>query len=420
MRSRLLQLLTGRRALIVTLSVGAALATTPAASADVRLSPLSAGHSTGSPAASAAAAQQPTAAHAAAGQPFSPGQIRSAYSLPSKGAARQTIAVVSVFDDPYIQSDLNAYSRMFGLPRCTGANHCFHKLNQGGRTKPLPPKDPSGGQWITESSLGVELARGVCPTCKIMLVEANTTYKGDVAAAIEAASQAGATVVVTSITPTEDAFDGQLYERPFSLLRRTAVVAATGDAQLSPFGYGNNINFPSSLPAVIAVGGTHLNRGKHGSYGSEQVWQSSVSGCSLYNKAPAWQAKDAAGAGCGSKRAVADLAAMADPGAIVHITGSGMPGGPLFVATGTSVAAPIIAGVIGLAGSDGSKEAQLLYQRAKSHPSWFHHVSSGSNGPECKKPICKGNRSGYNGPTGLGTPNGLAAFLAPQSHTRRS
>src|SRR5947209_18267910 len=161
---RLLQLLTGRCALIVTLCVGAALAATPAARADVRLSPLSAGPSTGALAARMSTAGRTPSARESAEQPFSPGQIRAAYSLPSKGAARQTIAVVSVFDDPYIQSDLNAYSRMFGLPRCTGANHCFRKLNQGGSTKPLPPKDPSGGQWITESSLGVELARGVCPT----------------------------------------------------------------------------------------------------------------------------------------------------------------------------------------------------------------------------------------------------------------
>ena len=95
-----------------------------------------------------------------------------------------------------------------------------------------------------------------------------------------------------------------------------------------------------------------------------------------------------------------------------------MPGGPLFVASGTSVAAPIVAGAIGLAGSDGSKEAQLLYQRAKSNPGAFHHVSKGSNGPECRKAICKAG-PGYNGPTGLGTPNGLAAFLPPKRHARR-
>ena len=402
--------MTGLRALaLVALSLGATLAAAPGARADAGLTPLRAGAST-------VVAAGAATAHAAAGQPFSPAQIRAAYSLPAKGAAKQTIAVVSVFDDPYTQADLSAYSKMFGLPACTAANRCFRKLNEAGHSKPLPPKDPSGGQWITESSLGVELARGVCPTCKIMLVEANTTYKGDIAAAVQAAAKAGATVVVTSVTPTEDPSDSQ-YNSDFSI-PGTAVVSATGDAQLSSFGYGNDINFPASLPGVIAVGGTKLSRGKHGGYGSEQVWTGSVSGCSLYNKAPSWQAKDAAKVGCASKRAVADVAAMSEPGAIVHITGSGMPGGPLFVATGTSVAAPIIAGVIGLAGSDGSKEAQLLYRRAKADPRAFHHVSSGSNGPGCTKAICKAG-PGYNGPTGLGTPNGLAAFLPPKTYARR-
>jgi subtilase family serine protease len=376
---------------------GASLLVAPGAHANVRLLPLHTGHFG-------------PRARAASSQPLSPRQIRSAYSLPAKGARKQTIAVVSVFDDPYIQSDLAAYTKKFHLPACTEANGCFRVLNQDGQTSPLPVLDPSGGQWLTESALGVELSRGVCPSCKIMLVEANTTYKGDVAAAADAAAKAGATVIVTSVTPIEDAFD-YLYEPDFSH-PRTPVVAATGDALNGVWGYGV-ANFPSTLPNVIAVGGTKLTLGRGGRYGSEQAWKGTVSGCSSYNKAPSWQRTDAKRVGCRSNRAVADLSAMAAPGAIVRVSGTTTPGGPWFVATGTSVSAPIIAGVIGLAGSMGSKEAQTLYTRAKAHPGWFHDIISGTNSPGCKRRICRAMR-GYDGPTGLGTPDGLTAFLPPR------
>jgi hypothetical protein len=219
-------------------------------------------------------------------------------------------------------------------------------------------------------------------------------------------------VIVTSVTPTSDGSDAD-WKGSFSH-PKAAVVAATGDSQFSQWGYGP-INFPSSLPNVIAVGGTRLSLGRAGGYGGERVWEGTVSGCSFVTSAPSWQKKDAAKVGCGSERAVADLSAMADPGAIVRITGAGMPGGPWYAATGTSVSAPIIAGVIGLAGSVGSKEAQMLYQRAQSDPHAFHDVVKGANGPGCKTAICKAVR-GYDGPTGLGTPNGLAAFLPPKSH----
>ncbi|HTX46740.1 MAG TPA: hypothetical protein VMD48_10690, partial [Solirubrobacteraceae bacterium] len=85
-------------------------------------------------------------------------------------------------------------------------------------------------------------------------------------------------------------------------------------------------------------------------------------------------------------------------------------GGPWYVASGTSLSAPVIAGVIGLAGSLGPGEAQTLYARALSDPGAFHDILKGENTPGCVAPICKAG-PGWSGPTGLGTPFGLAAFL---------
>ncbi|MGI8557051.1 MAG: S8 family serine peptidase [Solirubrobacteraceae bacterium] len=340
---------------------------------------------------------------AQAPQGLGPAQIRSTYALPPRGTRGQTIAIVSPYDDPSIQADLSAYSQRFVLPPCTEQNRCLRKLNENGSRSPLPPKDLTGGMWITESALGIEVAHGVCESCSLLLVEATTDTKRDLAAAVSAAARAGATVIVTAYTAPEDPNDAS-YVDDFSP-SRAAVVTAVGDT-----GYTGSAHFPSSLPNVLAVGGTQLRFGAGGRSDGEQAWSQTTSGCSLYQSVPSWQVRIAPVSGCGTQRAVADLAAAADPGAIVHITGAGQAGGPWYVASGTSLSAPIIAGVIGLAGSVGSREAQMLYARAQSDPGAFHDIRTGTDATGCTVTICRAAR-GWDGPTGLGTPNGLAAFL---------
>ena len=71
---------------------------------------------------------------------------------------------------------------------------------------------------------------------------------------------------------------------------------------------------------------------------------------------------------------------------------------------GTSLSSPLIASVYTLAGNsvtDGS------YPYA--HPSSLFDVTSGSNGSCGGSYLCTG-KPGYDGPTGLGTPNGIGAF----------
>ncbi len=345
-----------------------------------------------------------TAAPAPAAASLTPNQIHAAYSLPRTGAAGQTIAIVSAYDDPGVQADLNAYTRRFGIPACTVANGCFRVLNQSGARSPLPPRD-TGGQFITESSIGVEVARGVCQSCSIMLVEASSFAPGDLSAAAATAARAGAGAVVTTFNIGDDPADAQYapdFTHPGSV-----VVAAAGDG-----GYDGAPTFPASLPGVLAVGGTRLRLTPQGGYRGESAWAQTTSGCSLFERAASWQAALAASAGCGSGRAVADLAAVASPGPLVHIQDLGSPCGPSWCeAEGTSVSAPIIAGVIGLAGSGGSSEVKRLYTHARRDPGAFHDVTSGTTHACGGQPICSARR-GYDGPTGLGTPYGLAAFLA--------
>jgi hypothetical protein len=73
---------------------------------------------------------------------------------------------------------------------------------------------------------------------------------------------------------------------------------------------------------------------------------------------------------------------------------------------GTSVAAPVVAGVYALAGNAATVDASVPY----ANTGWLFDVTSGSNG-RCKKmrTLCTAG-AGYDGPTGLGTPNGTGAF----------
>jgi hypothetical protein len=77
---------------------------------------------------------------------------------------------------------------------------------------------------------------------------------------------------------------------------------------------------------------------------------------------------------------------------------------------GTSVASPIIASVYALAGNasttQGNPGAGSIYA---SDPSNLNDVTSGSNGSCGGSALCTAG-SGWDGPTGLGTPNGIGAF----------
>ena len=133
------------------------------------------------------------------------------------------------------------------------------------------------------------------------------------------------------------------------------------------------------------------------------------SGCSLYETANSWQTglPNWSQTGCGTARGIADVAADADPATGAAVYDSYGYGGWLQVG-GTSLASPLIAGVYALAGgvSSGTNAQSVPY--ARSSRGSLHDITSGSTG-SCGTIMCNAG-SGYDGSTGLGTPNGLGAF----------
>jgi len=329
---------------------------------------------------------QPVASATPSG--YVPADLRSAYAIPVSSAT-PTVAIVDAYNDPNAEKDLGVYRSQFGLPACTTANGCFQKVNQNGGTS--YPRNNTG--WAEEISLDLDMVSAICPNCHILLVEASSNSFANLGAAVNYAASHGAVAISNSYGGGE--FSGEAsYESPYNH-PGIAVTVSSGDN-----GYG--VEFPAASRYVTAVGGTTLSRANNARGWAEAVWSGAGSGCSSYITQPSWQ--NPYQSAC-ANRIVADVAAVADPNTGVAVYDTFHEGGWL-VFGGTSVASPIIASVYALAGNTGA----ITYgSYPYGHASSLNDVTSGSNGSCGGSLLCTGE-PGYDGPTGMGTPNGTGGF----------
>lgn len=317
---------------------------------------------------------------------YAPAALRTAYGVTATGSSSTTIAIVDAYGYPNAESDLAVYRAQWGLPACTSASGCFKVVNQTGGTK--LPRYNSG--WAQEQALDLDMASAMCPNCKILLVQASSASYSNLATSVNTAATLGAKVISNSYGGGESGTTSyaSYYSHP-----GVAVTASAGDS-----GYG--AQFPATAPGVIAVGGTTLTA-TSGGY-TETVWSGTGSGCSSVYAKPTWQTDTLC-----TTRMETDISAVADPSTGVAVygpTGQGSASGWL-VFGGTSVSAPLIGGIYGALGAS-PNAAQKIWQTSASA---FHDVTSGSNGSCGGTYFCTAG-AGYDGPTGMGTPNGSAAF----------
>ena len=342
---------------------------------------------------------------AAAAEPgsYGPADLQSAYGLTAASASQgtgETVAIVDAYNDPDAQADLSAYRSYYGLPPTT-----ITVLNESGAASPLPANAGTSG-WDLEESMDLDIVSAICPLCHIDLLEANSTSVTDLGTAVQtAAALPGVAAVSNSYGgpefADETAYDSD-YDHP-----GVAVTVSAGDS-----GYG--VEYPASSPWVTAVGGTSLEPSGDARGWTESVWgdgtegtdgDGSGSGCSAYEPQASWQGT-VSDPLC-SNRTVADVAADADPATGVCIYDSYSLGGWECGWGGTSEASPIIAATYALAGRSAAGSYPVSFPYA--HPADLYEVTTGSNG-DCGTYLCNGG-AGYNGPTGLGTPDGLRAFM---------
>lgn len=321
---------------------------------------------------------------------YAPADLRSAYGVTATGNGKTIVAIIDAYGYANAEADLAVYRAQYGLPPCTTANGCFIKINQNGGTS-YPAANTS---WAQEQALDLDMVSAMCPDCRIMLVQANNNNLGNLASAVNTAIAKGASVVSNSYGGPEA---GTRVLAPFFNRPGIAITASAGDD-----GYG--VQFPATAPGVIGVGGTTLTRDTTTARGwSEKAWSKTGSGCSAMYPKPSWQTDKLC-----TNRMQNDIAAVADPATGVAAygpTGSGTASGWLMFG-GTSVSAPLIAGIYGATGAKPNGASKLWAAAASGA---LNDVTTGADG-QCKGLYFCTAGEGFDGPTGNGTPRGTGAF----------
>jgi subtilase family serine protease len=318
---------------------------------------------------------------------YTPEQIDSAYGI--NGLRRfgldgrgQTIAITGAFFSPTLLGDANSFSHEFGLPPLGFWN--FRQLIAPGTSR--YPKDPAETQsWYIEQALDVEWTHAVAPRARIVYVGAANDAGGLDQAVNEVVDQHLANVVSNSWgLPESIAPRGEIQAMNGVFQQAAAegigVYFASGDDGDNLAAAGKvSAGFPDSSPWVTSVGGTSLAIDSHGGYAWEagwgttttdwsgRAWSPPAPGDFMYGSGggpshvfamPAYQqgvvpASAATWHGA-ERRAEPDIAMDADPQTGVTFAQTYVePNGRERVIDswigGTSLAAPLAAGVMALA-----------------------------------------------------------------------
>jgi subtilase family serine protease len=338
---------------------------------------------------------------------YDPTDLRSAYNLPSASAGSgQTVAIVDAFDDPNAESDLATYRSRYGLSACTTANGCFRKVNETGGTS-LPEANAG---WAVEISLDVDMVSAACSNCHILLVEAKNNENANLFASEDEAVALGATEVTNSWAGKE--VSNETSADPFFDHPGVPITASAGDG-----GYG--VEYPAASQYVIAVGGTALTQASNSRGWTETAWSGTGSGCSAYEPKPSWQTDS----GC-AKRTNVDVSAVASPATPLSVADSyelpsefSKPEAGWTLVGGTSASSPLLAGIMALSNAytRSFPAADPLYKEAAQNGTGvLDDVTSGNNVKKgkanCGTYLCNAG-TGYDGPTGLGSPYGAPVVL---------
>jgi uncharacterized protein (DUF2141 family) len=342
---------------------------------------------------------------------LAPSQVRHAYRLDqisfgniTGDGTGQTIAIVDAYDNPgfvssndqnFTNSDLHDFDQQFGIADPPS----FTKIDQlGGSNYPGTSFD-----WSLETALDVEWIHAMAPGAKLVLVEANSSYNGDMWTACETARRYPGVSVVSMSWGTPENSDSHSFDSVFTTLSNhegQTFLAATGDS-------GAPGTDPATSARVIGVGGTDLSLGANDTWQSETGWSEGGGGIAQFEAKPAYQASVTQSA---TKRTIPDVSFMGDDGVSVLNSGAN-PSEPWTSVIGTSFAVLGWSAMVAIANQgrtlagagtlDGA--AQTLPGIYSLPSSDFHDITSGNNGFSAGP--------GYDLVTGRGSP--IANLLVP-------
>ncbi|HET7429274.1 MAG TPA: S53 family peptidase [Gaiellales bacterium] len=321
---------------------------------------------------------------------YTPSQIASAYGIDQLHAAGldgrgETIAITGAFFSPTIRSDIQSFSRSFGLPAVR-----YSEVVAPGTLK--YPKDPGETQnWYIEQALDVEWTHAIAPRARIVYVGAANTTRGLDQALNEVVDKRLADVVSNSWGMAEsDASKGEVRALDSVFQQAQAqgmeMVFASGDDGDNVAATGHaSAGFPDSSPLVTSVGGTSLAIGSAGQRLWETGWGTTESAWNGLRWAPSFPGSFLYGAGGGAsalyakpsyqngivpgtQRAEPDVSMVADPqtGVLFTQTWSKPNGGTEQKQSwigGTSLSAPLMAALATLANQASGQSNGFLNPR---------------------------------------------------------
>ena len=356
-------------------------------------------------------------ASTAPAQGFSGTQLLSLYGVPSVrpafGTARASVAIVVAHSHPNLRADLLQY---------------WQSASNFGTTLPCPALTvhtmPGAGfdaKWAQEECLDVQMVCTVNPHARVLVVEATSASVADMLAAVDYAAD-NAEVVSMSW----GANDSAAFAPYASRLSRANVVfcAASGDTNVA--------SWPSVAATCVSVGGTTLLWAPCASrfrsimtpYArSEFTWPSAGCGYSSSVARPAFQSA----VNSTAARLIPDVSLVANPRSGAYIVYNGT----WYVVGGTSLAAPLFAGMLSLANqmrrnagkpplstqnSELHSALYAIYADARKYAAAFKDITVGTNaGSSVAGGLLEYSEGvGFQVPTGLGSPNcaRLCALLA--------
>ena len=320
--------------------------------------------------------------------------LESAYAIDKTWNSGLTIAIIDAFDYPNAESDLASYRSMYGLPACTVANGCLTIVNQDGSTTPLPANAPANDDWTGETALDLDMASAACPNCKIAPRAQADDDQGDGLLIAQAdrrqarrhrhQQQLG--------RPRGRADTGRRRSTTSTLTTHAAIFVASGDDGYNDGGQGPD--YPSTSAYAIGVGGTTPGQDGAGTRGwTEKAWcvgRQRRAAKSIPK--PSFQTD----ASC-TFRAASDVSAVGDPTPASRSTTT---------AAGSWSAAPAprrrsSPAIFAAHRPRLRADASCVYQNPTRVLRRHHRAPTAPAARRCARP-----GTGWDGPTGIGTPNG--------------
>jgi subtilase family serine protease len=344
---------------------------------------------------------------------YTPQQIKGAYGLGSTGldGSGQTVAIIDAYAAPTIAADVDQWSINRGIPTLHGgqfsqvvAPGTYHHPERGLK------QDPQG--WYGEETLDVEAVHGMAPGADIVFVGAPNNFQDLDAALNHVVDRSLAQIVGNSyLWDTELLPPG--FIKPFEdtilqgAIEGIGIYFSSGDNGDESLVEGYiTTDWPASSPFVTAVGGTTLAVGSSNNYLFETGWGTDTSTWTGTKWSPTppgtWQYGGGGGvsqifgepsyqvgvvpssvfsAQGRTGRAVPDVSANADPntGYLIGETQT-FPDGTVkyseYRIGGTSLACPLVAGIMALADQSIGKPHGFANPVFYSHPGAFTDVVS--------------------------------------------